>query len=115
MAHKRYGALDILYKNRVLTMRSDILALDSLLTVFARGLPSTLNSTTGKSKRTAYIHSIFVRTQPPEVKEIGTHIADMLEHVASNEWDETASRIIAVLADNDITLYALLSHDLRDT
>ncbi|OCH95246.1 hypothetical protein OBBRIDRAFT_884076 [Obba rivulosa] len=87
---------------RMMWRTKDFLALESLLTVFARSLPSTNNLSAGRTNRTAYIRSVFISTQPPEVNTAGTQIADMLEHVSSNDWDETASKIVHILSDNSL-------------
>ncbi|KAH9887682.1 hypothetical protein C8Q73DRAFT_712867 [Cubamyces lactineus] len=81
----------------------DYLALEGLLNVFARALPSTYNSASGRAKRTAYIQSVFVTRAPPELISTGRAIADLLENVPTSDWEETALKIVDVLAKANIT------------
>ncbi|KAI8984848.1 hypothetical protein BD414DRAFT_489438 [Trametes punicea] len=77
----------------------DYLALEGLLNVFARALPSTHNSASGRARRTAYIKSVFTTCPPPEAVSSGAQIAEMLENVPTSNWEDTALRIVDVLAD----------------
>ncbi|KAI0333417.1 hypothetical protein GY45DRAFT_1359668 [Cubamyces sp. BRFM 1775] len=81
----------------------DYLALEGLLNVFARALPSTHNTASGRAKRTAYIQSVFITRAPPELTSTGRIIADLLENVPTSDWEETALKIVDVLAKANIT------------
>ncbi|KAI0368429.1 hypothetical protein BV20DRAFT_1054014 [Pilatotrama ljubarskyi] len=80
----------------------DYLALEGLLNLFARALPSTHNSASGRSKRTAYIHSVFKACAPPESVTTANRIAELLENVTTSDWEETALRIVDLLAQGNI-------------
>ncbi|CDO76346.1 hypothetical protein BN946_scf185011.g10 [Trametes cinnabarina] len=81
----------------------DYLAMEGLLNLFARTLPSTHNSSSGRAKRTAYIQSVFTSCAPPEVASAGSEIAELLEHVPSSNWDESALKIVGAMARANIT------------
>ncbi|KAJ3009534.1 hypothetical protein NUW54_g2748 [Trametes sanguinea] len=81
----------------------DYLAMEGLLNLFARALPSTHNSSAGRVKRTAYIHSVFQSCAPPEVVSAGTEIAELLENVPTSNWDETSLKIVEVISRANIT------------
>ncbi|KAI0771692.1 hypothetical protein BD413DRAFT_613184 [Trametes elegans] len=81
----------------------DYLALEGLLNLFARAIPSTRSSASGRSKRTAYIHSVFRSSTPPELLAVGSEVAELLENVPSGNWEETASKIVDVLSKGNIT------------
>ena len=84
-------------------MCTDYLALEGLLNLFARILPSTNKSATGRAQRTTFIHSVFRNTAPPELAHIGDKVADILEHVPTSDWDETSLKIVEALAKGSIT------------
>ena len=73
----------------------DYLALEALLTLFARLLPSAKDS---HPKRAAYIQSVFLSPQHSEHASVGRTIAKLLEQEASKEWEETSSKIVEALA-----------------
>ncbi|KAL7281904.1 hypothetical protein ACG7TL_003370 [Trametes sanguinea] len=77
--------------------------MEGLLNLFARALPSTQNSSAGREKRTAYIHSVFKSCAPPEVASAGLEIAEILENVPTSNWDETALKIVDVMSRANIT------------
>ncbi|KAI0957280.1 hypothetical protein AcW1_005724 [Taiwanofungus camphoratus] len=81
----------------------DFLVLEALLNLFARILPSTKNSVSGRAKRTAFIQSVFMSSPPPESASAGHQVADLLEHIAVSEWEEMASKIIAIMAESNIS------------
>ncbi|KAJ8495438.1 hypothetical protein ONZ51_g1700 [Trametes cubensis] len=81
----------------------DYLALEGLLNVFARALPSTHNSESGRAKRTAYIQTVFVTCAPPELISTGEAVADLLENVPTSDWEKTALKIVDVLAKANVT------------
>ncbi|KZT66523.1 hypothetical protein DAEQUDRAFT_452942 [Daedalea quercina L-15889] len=76
----------------------DYLALESLLTLFARILPSPKDSNSGSMKRSVYIKSVFLSPQHTEHTSVGQAIVQLLEYVSSNEWEETCRQIIDALA-----------------
>ncbi|TBU29160.1 hypothetical protein BD311DRAFT_806382 [Dichomitus squalens] len=80
----------------------DYLALESLLNLFARALPSTRGSASGRTRRTAFIHSVFLQTAPPESAVVAKEITDLLERVSSSDWDETSLQIVDALARSSI-------------
>ncbi|KAI0352490.1 hypothetical protein OH77DRAFT_1513260 [Trametes cingulata] len=80
----------------------EYLPLEGLLNLFARALPSTHNSTSGRSKRTAYIHSVFTACSPPDSIVTAKEIAELLENVPTSNWEETALRIVDLLAEGNI-------------
>ena len=82
----------------------DYLALEALLTLFARLLPSSKDSHSNKSKRTAYIQSVFLSPQHSEHTSVGQSIAKLLEQEPSREWEETSQRIVEALATASLTL-----------
>ncbi|KAI0666118.1 hypothetical protein C8Q78DRAFT_1061541 [Trametes maxima] len=81
----------------------DYLALEGLLNIFARALPSTNNSAPGRAKRTAYIHSVFKSCEPPDALGLGTVISQLLEDVPTSNWEDTAVRLVDILAKGNIT------------
>ncbi|KAI0640582.1 hypothetical protein C8Q79DRAFT_445049 [Trametes meyenii] len=80
----------------------DYLALEGLLNLFARALPSTNNSASGRAKRTAYIHSVFKSCVPPEALGLGAEICELLENVPTSNWEDTAMKIVDVLAKGNL-------------
>ncbi|KAI0773578.1 hypothetical protein C8Q74DRAFT_1265430 [Fomes fomentarius] len=80
----------------------DYLALEGLLNLFARILPSTNNSLAGRTRRTAFIHSVFKNTASPEAAAIGDEIAHILENVPTSDWEATSAKMIDVLASGSI-------------
>lgn len=82
----------------------DYLALEALLTLFARLLPSAKDPHSNNPKRTAYIQSVFLSPQHSEHASVGRTIAKLLEQEASKEWEETSSRIVETLAAANTSL-----------
>ncbi|KAI0820712.1 hypothetical protein BC628DRAFT_1395979 [Trametes gibbosa] len=81
----------------------DYLAIEGLLNVFARTIPSTHNSPSGRSKRTAYIDSVFRSCTLPEAIAAGSKIAELLANVPTSNWEETALKIVDILANGNIS------------
>ncbi|PCH34902.1 hypothetical protein WOLCODRAFT_155555 [Wolfiporia cocos MD-104 SS10] len=81
----------------------DFLPLESLLTLFARLLPSTKGTASGRAKRTAFIQSVFIKSSPPETTSIGQKISELLENVPSEDWDVTSRKIAEALAADNLT------------
>ena len=81
----------------------DYLALEGLLNLFARALPSTNNSATGRAKRTMFIQSVFKNTAPPEAVTISTSVSELLENVPSSDWEETSAKIVDAFAKGNIS------------
>ncbi|KAL6306614.1 hypothetical protein BKA93DRAFT_149887 [Sparassis latifolia] len=81
----------------------DYLVMESLLNLFARLLPSTKSSNSGRAKRAAFIHSVFLSSPPPEVGNVGKELVEILERVSSQDWEDTAIRIVEALANANIT------------
>ncbi|KAI0751808.1 hypothetical protein C8Q80DRAFT_599396 [Daedaleopsis nitida] len=80
----------------------DYLALEGLLNLFARVLPSTNKSSSGRAQRTTFIHSVFESTAPPELAHTGRQITEILEHVPTSDWEETSYRIVDALARGNV-------------
>ena len=104
MDHQRYAHIQ--WYSALCThpigLRQDYLALESLLNLFARALPSTNNSAPGRARRTAFIHSVFGSTAPPEVAAVGLEIAQILENVPTSDWEETSVKIVDALARGNV-------------
>ncbi|KAI0717578.1 hypothetical protein C8T65DRAFT_737905 [Cerioporus squamosus] len=81
----------------------DCLAFEGLLNLFARALPSTNNSAIGRAKRTAFIHSVFKGTAPPEATTIADTICELLEDIPSSDWEETSINIVDAFARGNIS------------
>ena len=77
---------------------ADYLPLEGLLNVFARILPSTNKSASGRAQRTSFIQAVFKFTAPPELCEAGGDICSILQNVVTSRWEDTALRIVDVLA-----------------
>ena len=88
---------------KLTSLFADYLALESLLNLFARALPSTHGSASGRVRRTAFIHSVFLQTAPPESVAVAKEISDLLEQVSSSNWDETSLKIADALARSSIS------------
>jgi hypothetical protein len=82
---------------------TDYLVMESILNLFARMIPPSGSTVAGRATRRAFIQSVFVESSPDDVKT-GEKLADMVEHVSTPEWDQTASRIVEVLAASNIGL-----------
>ncbi|RPD70368.1 hypothetical protein L226DRAFT_230828 [Lentinus tigrinus ALCF2SS1-7] len=81
----------------------DYLALEGLLNLFARALPSTNNSASGRVKRTTFIQSVFKSTVPPEAGGIADSVSQLLENVPSSDWEETAVKVLDAFARGNIS------------
>ncbi|KAL0947132.1 hypothetical protein HGRIS_013263 [Hohenbuehelia grisea] len=79
----------------------DFLALESLLNLFAVLLPPTHNSTSGRAKRTAFIRDVF-NSDSPRLFPCGDELVQILQNVASSQWEVTSMKIIDVLATSDM-------------
>jgi hypothetical protein len=86
----------------IINVRPDFLALESLLNLFAVILPSTNNSSSGRAKRTEFIRDVF---DSPQKFTCGEELIQVLESVATADWETTAMKIIDILAKSDVTLY----------
>lgn len=82
---------------------SDYLVLESILNLFARMIPPSGSSVTGRMDRRSFIRSVFVDSSPDDVKT-GEELADMVEHVSTPVWEDTAARIVDALAHSNIGL-----------
>lgn len=70
----------------------DYLALEALLTLFGRAMPSA------KDKRTAYIQEVFLASQHSEHASVGQALARLLEQETSKEWESTSEKVVETLA-----------------
>lgn len=85
-------------------MSTDYLVLESILNLFARMIPASGSTAAGRAARGAFIHSVFVESSPDDAKT-GEQLAHMVEHVSTPDWEQTASKIVDVLAASRIELY----------
>lgn len=81
----------------------DFLVLESLLSLFARMIPSTNNTSRGRATRMDFIRSVFVLSSP-ENATTGEKIVKMLERISTSEWEPTAAKILETLAASNISL-----------
>lgn len=88
------------FENLIQVPGPDFAVLETLLTLFARLLPS---STSSRAKRTSFIKEVFVSPQVLPVG-CGKAITDLLEDVAAKDWEVTSAKIIDVLANSDLRL-----------
>jgi hypothetical protein len=80
--------------------RTEYLALEALLTLFARLLPSAVGkSESGRANRIAFIHDV---TQIMSDQGIGRieEIIKALDFTPLTPWEETSVKIIEILSDN---------------
>ena len=82
----------------------DYLPLECLLNLFARLLPSTNGTASGRAERTAFIRSVFKSPSPPEVSDAGAEICNLLENVPTSNWEETSVKIVDALASANVVL-----------
>lgn len=75
---------------------SEFAVLEALLNLFAILLPSS----TTPQKRTSYIRDVFSEY---------ANIIELLDGMTSGQWDETAAKVIDILAASDISLYVVLA------
>ena len=87
----------------MLTLWTDYLVIENILNLLARMIPSTNDRSSGRMERRAFIRSVFVESSPDDTKT-GEELSKMLNHVTSSDWDQTASRIIDVLAASNMAL-----------
>ncbi|GJE97964.1 hypothetical protein PsYK624_141860 [Phanerochaete sordida] len=79
----------------------DYLAMESILNLFARMIPPSGSTTTGRAERRAFIRAVFVDSNPDDAKT-GAELAHMVEHVSTPDWEQTATRIVEALAASNI-------------
>lgn len=87
----------------ILWRTRDFLVLENILNLFARMIPTTGGTAAGRANRSAFIRSVFVNSSPDDV-QTGEKLAKMLEKVPTSDWEETASKIVAILAASNIAL-----------
>lgn len=91
----------LIHRSALLTFSpSDFLVLEALLNLFARMIPSTNNTAAGRTRRTAFIRSVFLSRGGSTSEKL----VAILEDVPTSDWDQTASKLVETLADSDITL-----------
>ena len=66
-------------------------------------IPPSGSSATGRANRRAFIRSVFVDSSPDDVAT-GEKLADIVEHVTTPDWEQTASKIVEVLASSNVAL-----------
>ncbi|TCD62256.1 hypothetical protein EIP91_007133 [Steccherinum ochraceum] len=82
----------------------DYLVLEALLTLFARMLPVTNNTASGRASRSAFIRGVFISSaENPKAEKAGEEIASLLEHLTSKSWEPTGAKIFDILANLDIS------------
>ncbi|EKM55869.1 uncharacterized protein PHACADRAFT_184617 [Phanerochaete carnosa HHB-10118-sp] len=79
----------------------DYLAMESILNLFARMIPPSGSTASGRAQRRAFIRSVFTDSNPDDPKT-GEELAHMVEHVSTPDWEQTATRIIETLAASNI-------------
>ena len=88
-----------------LRFRTDFLALEALLMLFARLLPSTNSkSESGQEKRTQFISDVIDSTSL-EGTAHAKEIVPVLESVSSNTWEEVSAKILDIFSRSNISLY----------
>lgn len=78
-------------------LKTDFAVLEALLNLFAILLPSF----SAPQKRTSYIQDVFFNS--------GNDVINLLDGQPAREWDETATKVIDILANSDISLCAVIS------
>jgi hypothetical protein len=84
----------------------DFLALESLLTLVGRLLPSAQGKgEPGRAKRSQFIHEVIdaMSLGVSSVKEIIT----TFESASSSPWEEVSAKILDILAQSNVSLYAI--------
>jgi hypothetical protein len=74
----------------------DYAALDVLLELLARLIPLTQGTAVGRARRKEYLQQVFLTS--PGIFSHGNDIVQLLERVPSDDWEETASELIDILA-----------------
>ena len=77
--------------------------MESILDLFARMIPFTNGSSSGRSERSSFIRSVFVQSSPDRAG-LGEQLVKMLERVPTSDWEQAASNIVAIIAKSDIAL-----------
>lgn len=84
-----------------LTSSQDYLVMESILNLFARMIPPSGSTASGRAQRRAFIRSVFVDSSPDDAKT-GEELANMVEHVSTPDWEQTSSQIVDTLANSNI-------------
>ncbi|KAF8892601.1 hypothetical protein BD779DRAFT_1784199 [Infundibulicybe gibba] len=79
----------------VLSCNKDFLAIEALLQLFAKLLPSVAG---GREKRTEFINQVF----DPLTFSTGREIVGLLNSISSTDWDVTSLKIMDILAETDM-------------
>jgi len=74
----------------------DYWALDVLLELLARLIPLTQGTAVGRARRKEFLQKVFLTASGSFSH--GNDIVQLLEHISGDVWEETASKIIEVLA-----------------
>jgi hypothetical protein len=78
---------------------ADYLALEQLLILLAYLLPSTEGKAAGRAKRLGFLRDCF-----EDSTQRGKDLIELLKYVASPDWEETADKIVDILA-RDLSVY----------
>ncbi|THH20349.1 hypothetical protein EW146_g962 [Bondarzewia mesenterica] len=85
---------------RLIAETKDYLALEQLLVLLARLIPSTNNTSNGRKLRTRFLREVFMSA--PVRSRHYEDILKITEHIHAPDWEETSLKIVEVLA-RDIT------------
>ncbi|KAH7889756.1 hypothetical protein F5I97DRAFT_1847069 [Phlebopus sp. FC_14] len=78
----------------------DYLLMEALLTLFARLIPPTNNTTRGTLKRAKFVKEVL---GSPKLFKCNAELLDIMHKISSTNWDDTAARIVDALGRTDIT------------
>ncbi|KAJ3554816.1 hypothetical protein NM688_g2911 [Phlebia brevispora] len=79
----------------------DYLVMENILNLFAQIIPRTNGTVAGRTERTAFVRSVFLQSTPDDIKT-AEEIVKLLERVPSSDWDQTAAKIVDLLASSNI-------------
>ena len=82
----------------------DYLVMECILNLFARMIPSTNGTSSGRAERSAFIRAVFVQSSPDDAKT-AQELVKLLENVSNADWDQTAVKIVDLLSVSNIALY----------
>jgi hypothetical protein len=90
----------VLLELTYLSVSSEYLALEALLTLFARLLPSAASkSEHGRLKREHFVREVL-DAMPSKGTALSEDIAKVLTFAPSTPWEETSVKIIEILSNN---------------
>ncbi|KAF7796768.1 hypothetical protein EIP86_007951 [Pleurotus ostreatoroseus] len=75
--------------------------MECILNLFARMIPSTNGTSSGRAERSAFIRAVFVQSSPDDAKT-AQELVKLLENVSNADWDQTAVKIVDLLSVSNI-------------